>query len=523
MVDMIIMFVLGLMPIIWLIIALCGFKMSGHKAAPIAFVIAVVLAMLVWKMPAIDAASAALEGIAMAFWPIILVIIAAVFTYNLSLHTGMMEIIKRMITSVSADKRLLVLLVGWCFGGFLEGMAGFGTAIAIPASMLAGLGFNPMFSAIVCLIANSTPTAFGSIGIPTVTLANLVGLESTKLAFATTLQLAPLMLITPFIMVALSGKSIKAIKGVGLVTLISGVSFVLPQLLVAKFVGAELPVIVGSVCSLICTIMACRVHESRKAKKGIVDKTYEMKMEANDERITLKRALVAWLPFILIFVLLLMTSNMIPFIHDPLNSIRSAITIYTGPNATPYTFIWVATPGVIIMLSAFIGGLVQKATFKEMFKVLGETIKQMSKTIITMLAVLATAKVMGYSGMIVSIAALFVALLGTFYPFAAPLIGALGTFVTGSATSSSVLFGNVQIEAASAIGADPYWLAAANTMGTAAGKMLSPQSIAIGVAATSLAGKDGEILSKVIKYAIAFLIIMGFISYFGMKIWVMFN
>lgn len=146
----------------------------------------------------------------MAAWPDILVIIAAVFLYNLSLHTGKMEVIKQMITSVSGDKRLLVLLIGWCFGGFMEGMAGFGTAIAIPAGMLAGMGFPPLLACLVCLVANGTPTPFGSIGIPTVTLANLVGLDNATLAFTETLQLAPLMILSPFLMVILTGGGVKA-------------------------------------------------------------------------------------------------------------------------------------------------------------------------------------------------------------------------------------------------------------------------------------------------------------------------
>ena len=241
------MFLLGLGPILWMIVALCGLKMAGHKASFVAMVLAAVLAITVWKLPLLDTASAALEGFAMAAWPIILVIIAAVFLYNLSLHTGKMEVIKQMITSVSGDKRLLVLLIGWCFGGFMEGMAGFGTAIAIPAGMLAGMGFPPLLACLVCLVANGTPTPFGSIGIPTVTLANLVGLDNATLAFTETLQLAPLMILSPFLMVILTGGGVKALKGVFGITLISALSFVLPQMAVAYFVGSELAVVVGSI------------------------------------------------------------------------------------------------------------------------------------------------------------------------------------------------------------------------------------------------------------------------------------
>ena len=182
------MFILALLPIIWLVIALCGLKMEAYKASIGALLVAFVEAITIWQMSLINATTAALEGFAMAIWPIVIVIIAAVFTYNLTVHTKAMEIIKRMITSVSCDKRVLVLLIGWCFGGFLEGMAGFGVAIAIPASMLYALGFNPVTAILACLIANGCPTMFGSIGIPTTTLASV---QYTILRIKTILQRCP--------------------------------------------------------------------------------------------------------------------------------------------------------------------------------------------------------------------------------------------------------------------------------------------------------------------------------------------
>ena len=162
--------VIALVPIIWLIIALAALKLPGHIACFSALILAAVLALALWHMPALDCLTSALEGFAAALWPIILVIIAAIFTYNLSLKTGAMDVIKGMLTGVSADRRVLILLIGWSFGGFLEGMAGFGTAIAIPAGILVGLGMNPVPACLSCMLANSFPTAFGSVGIPTVTL-----------------------------------------------------------------------------------------------------------------------------------------------------------------------------------------------------------------------------------------------------------------------------------------------------------------------------------------------------------------
>jgi len=256
------LFLLALSPILWLIFALSGLKMSGYKACPIALIIALAVALLCEDMTLSHAIMAVLQGLALACWPILLVIVAAIFTYNLSLYTKGMDTIKRMLTTVSTDRRILVLLIGWGFGSFLEGMAGFGTAIAIPASMLAGIGFNPLLSALVCLIANSVPTAFGSIGIPVVTLGQVSGIDSAILAKYVALQLAPISLLCPFLMVIATGGSIKALKGVFLLTLAAGVCFIVPELIVASLMGAELAVIAGSIGAMAAIVIGAKLTKN---------------------------------------------------------------------------------------------------------------------------------------------------------------------------------------------------------------------------------------------------------------------
>ena len=504
-------FILGLLPIIWLIVALCLLKMPSHIASVGSLLIGAIEALFIFKLGLLEVLTAGLEGVLMAVWPIIIVIIAAVFTYNLTVYTKAMDTIKKMITSVSDDKRILVILIGWCFGGFLEGMAGFGTAVAIPSSMLMALGFDPIDAILACLVANGMPTMFGSIGIPTVTLASVTNLDAMVLAFIQTLQAAPFLLVDPFIMVLIVTKSFKGLKGMMGFISAASISFVLPEILVAKFAGAELPVVVAAVVSLVVSF----VYAMNYSKKHQTPDEYKMAKDENNKKITVKEALVAWAPFILIFVLLLVTSKLVPAVNTSLSAIKSSIYVYSGDAPALITFTWINTPGVLIMLSGIIGGLIQGCSISDLLLVLKNTIIQMYKTMITMLSVLALAKIMGYSGMIGAIAAFLVGSLGTLYPLVSPLIGALGTFVTGSGTSSEVLFGNVQIEAAKAIGASPYWLAAANSLGTGAGKMLAPQSIAIGCAACALNGKDGEILTKIFKYAFIFMIFMAIIVYAG--------
>lgn len=551
----VVIFVLAMAPILWLIIALSGLKMPGFKACPIALVISVILAVFVWKMQAVNVITAGLEGAAMAIWPICLVIVAAIFTYNICVHSGSMETIKQMLTGVSNDKRVLVLIIAWCFGGFMEGMAGFGTAVAIPASMLIGLGFDPIFAAIACLIADTTPTTFGSIGIPVVTISKVTGLDVSNISYFAALQLLPLVILTPFILVILTGKSVKALKGVWHITLASGLAFVLPELLAAKYMGAELPVILGSICALLVTVLlGSRAKEDIPQEYQLVAKpnnsqvntsttnasatnnfamntsstnnsTMEWKEEdSKSENITnrknnidLKEGAKAWSPFLFIFLFLVITSKAVPFLHNALSSIQTSILIYQGKGGSPTTFSWLLTPGVLILIAAFLGARIQQVTPKESVKILLESIKQMAKTILTIVSIMATAKIMSYSGMIVDIAAVFVALTGNFYPLVAPFIASIGSFVTGSATSSSVLFGGLQQQTAKTLGMNELWLTASNTVGACAGKIISPQSIAIAVVAIGKAGSESQIMKKAVKYYLLYIVLMGLICYLGLK------
>ncbi len=425
--------------------------LEAYLASIGALVVAAACAALGWGMTPVNMATAALEGFAMALWPIVIVIIAAVFTYNLTVHTGAMETIKCMLCSVSADRRVLTLLIGWCFGGFLEGMAGFGTAVAIPASMLMALGISPVTS--ILAVANGVPTMFGSIGIPTTTLASITGIDVVELATVQAIQVFPFVIACPILMVALVGHGPKALRGMLPISLVSGVSFAACLLAAGHFIGGELPDVVASVVSLVLTFAyALHMHKS-----GIeVPEEYRLVASAEDEapRESLADKLRAWAPFALIFAVLLLTSKLVPFVNGPLSAVKSTVNIYAGDPTATLTFSWVNTPGVLIFICGIVGGVIQHCPPREMLGVLGATCKQMSKTIVTMLGVLACAKIMGYSGMIASISAFFVGTLGGLYPLVAPLLGALGTFVTGSGTSSEVLFGNVQLHAAQSIGAN---------------------------------------------------------------------
>ena len=493
-------FVLSILPILWLIVALCVLKMPGWIACGIAALLSAVVGIGYFHMGMVNALTAALEGVLNALWPICMVIVSALFVYQLTLKTRAMETIKKMLSSVSSDRLIIAIIIGWGFGNFMEGMAGFGTAVAIPAGILVAMGYDPIKTVVACLVINSTPTAFGSVGVPTSTQASVTGLNATAMSGDIALIQFALTFIAPFVMVCIMEGSLKVLKRMWAFCLVASLSFILPQFVTAMFVGPELPNILGSVVCMGVTVAVAIAMEKKKGGSFNLD-------------ITVGEALRAWSPFILIFVILLATSSLVPFIHDPIASVSSTITVYTGNDPGSLSFAWFDCPGVKIIIAGIIGGLIQGAVFSEIIGVLVKTIIANVKTIFTICSVLATAKIMGYSGMISAIAALLVAVTGQFYPLISPLIGMIGGFVTGSGTSTSVLFGSLQQHTAQAIGMDELWLTAANLMGGGIGKMISPQGIAIGCAASGLAGKESTVLNKTIPYAIVYIIIGGIICF----------
>ncbi len=510
-------FILAISPIAWLFIAMLAFKIEGYKAGFSALVLSCILAAFRWKMPGVNISTAILEGVLFTLWPILIVIIAAVFTYRVITFTGAIEKIKDAISGVSTDKRILVLLIGWCFGGFMEGVAGFGTPIAIPAGMMWGMGFDPVLASIACIIANITTTPFGAISILTLTLSEIINVDVEFLSFVTILQMAIPMILTPFFMILVVCKGkLKSLKGVTLIALIAGLSSFLPQFLVVKYIGAELVAVIPPIISLICTVLAVKYLGPKETPEEYDISNKIKSSEHPIIRVTPREVFLASLPFVLIFILFLGTSKLFPNIHKLVASFKTSLTVYRGPNPGTLNFFWINSPGVLIMIATIIGGLAQGASSKELVKIFISTIKQIYRTILTFLAVVATAKVISYSGMINEISSVIVYVAGNAYPFIAPIIGVIGGFVTGSGTSTAILFGNMQVNAAEILGVSSFALAAANSVGSSIGKVISPQYIAIAASTTGLYGRESEIFRGALKwisiYLVLSLIISGLIS-----------
>ena len=505
--------IIAIIPIVLLFVLMLGLKMAGHKSA--FFTLLVTIALALFVAPAMGFVPkdftfagvgwAVVEGVLKAVFPILIIILMAIFSYNVLVESKEIEVIKNQFTSFSDDKGVTVLMLVWGFGGLLEGMAGFGTAVAIPAAILISLGYKPVFSALVALIANTVPTGFGAVGVPVITLCNEVaagGVASPELireiSTYCVVQLSPLFIILPFIILTLTNRSRNTIGRNLLISLWVGGISLATQYVVAMFLGAETPAIIGSVAAIIALVVYSKLFAPKKDN-------------GNVKHYTAAETFRAWSVYFFILLFILLSGPLFPDINSFLKShlvSRVALPIYA--DGTTFNFGWISNAGLMLLLGTVIGGLIQGVSPRKLLVILARTTVNLRKTVITIISLVSLASVMNYAGMIVVIASALAAVTGQLYPVFAPLIGAIGTFVTGSDTSSNILFAKLQANVAHQLNySNSDWLVAANTTGATGGKMISPQSIAIATAACDMQGRDGEILKAAIPYAIAYIAIGG--------------
>ncbi|WP_153716636.1 L-lactate permease [Eikenella corrodens] len=507
---------LSVFPILFLIILMIGFKMRGDRSAILAALSTVLIA--IFAVPNVSGFApptgygagyvgwAFAEGVLKAIFPILIVILMALFSYNVLLESKQIEVIKQQFTNISSDKRIQVLLIVWGFGGLLEGMAGFGTAVAIPAAILIGLGFSPRFSALVSLIGNSVATGFGAVGIPVITLAkevfgSVVTSEQTHaIAGDVVIQLGFLMFLVPFVILMLTDTSKKyLVPNIILSAVVGGLSLGV-QFVAAYFIGAETPAILGSIACIVFIVLYAKMTEKKDTPA--------------DKAISMGQMAKAWAVYGFILFFIIMASPLSGPISAFLKStLVSKIHLPIYAEGKYFSFGWLSNAGLMLFLGAFIGGLVQGVSAGKLFQILGQTLVKMKASGITVICLVAMSAIMSHSSMIAVIAKGLVDATGTFYPLVAPLVGAIGTFATGSDTSSNILFGKLQASVADQLGMNKSWLAAANTAGATGGKIISPQSIAIATAACEQQGQEGAFLRSAMPYAIAYVIIAGITVY----------
>jgi len=524
------------LPLVVLAVLLAVVRAAPWKAAVAGAATAFALAWLVWRMPIGLAVAAFTHGMAFGLWPISWVVLNAVFFYNLTVASGDFDVIRRSLARLTDDRRIQALLVAFCFGALVEGIAGFGAPVAISAAMLAGLGFEPVAAAVLALVANTAPVAFGSIGIPVTTLGGLLAPILGRDALSTTRDLSAMvgrqlplfsLLVPAYLVVLLAGwrRMVEVLPAV----VTAGASFALVQFAVSNFVGPELTDILSALVSLAALALLLRVWRPRESWRG--EGGGPAPVERRDPTARVARAYAIYATLVLVVLLGQGAASLglknvrweaaWPGSYEVRDG-RAAPLVHREPpivaSTTPYPLIYrldaLTSAGTLVLAASGVAFLVMlafgapPAAFPITF---ARTLRQLKLPIVTIAFILSIATVMNYSGMTSSMA-LALAATGVLFPFFSAFIGMLGVFLTGSDTSSNTLFGPLQATTAKISGLDPILMAATNSSGGVMGKMISPQNLSVGAAGVGAVGREGEIFRRVIGHSLVLTSLMGLLA-----------
>jgi lactate permease len=524
--------IFAVMPLVVLFILLGGFRMKAQWASLIALAVSILIAIIVYSMPIGQAGDAALEGAAFGFWPIMWIVINALWIFRMSEVTGYFAVLRRAFSEVSDDPRVQVVVIAFCFGALLEALAGFGTPVAICGVMLVGLGFSPLRAASLALVADTAPVAFGAIAIPITTLAQVTGLPVHHLSMMVGRQTPFFALIVPFALVFMADGR-RGIRESWPAALTAGAVFAVLQFATSNYISTQLTDIVaslGSAAAVVALLQVWTPHAPGTPVRAIgrrpaiaggeaVDVAFERRTMAEQGPPPSRRDLfMAFAPYIIIIVVLGVTS--ISGITKELDKATSAFT-WPGlhvlnskgkaPSSETFKLNYLTAAGTWLFVSGVLTAIVLRVRPALAVKTYWETLVQLRWAIVTVMAVLALAYVMNLSGQTVTLGT-WAAGAGGFFAFLSPLIGWFGTAVTGSDTSSNSLFGALQVAAAHKASLSPTLLAASNSSGGVLAKMVSPQNLAIGAAAVGLGGREGDIFRQVIGYSVVFVLLMGVLA-----------
>lgn len=508
---------LAFLPILCFLLCLLVFKLKGYQAGFITVIVASVVAFYAYGMPFSLIGASFVQGFAQGMWPIAWIIIAAIFLYKLSVKSGSFEVIKESVMSITPDHRIQVILIGFCFGSFLEGAIGFGGPVAITAALLVGLGLKPLHAAGLCLIANTAPVAFGAVGIPIIAMSNLVGVEQYEISAMVGRMLVPLSLSVPFFIVFLMD-GVKGVKETFPAVLVAALSFTITQFISSNYLGAELPDIVSAVVSLACTTIFLKFWSPKNIFRldDLTDFSHHTQLEFG-------KVFKAWLPFILLIVCIIVwTQPWFKAFFDKgavfdytkvalsFNNIEGSIVDSAGKALSLNMDINLIAlqAGTAILVAALLTIFFLRIKSNIVEEALGDTLKEMAMPCITIGLVVAFAFIAKNSGMSTTLGTAF-ATTGDAFSFFSPVIGWIGVFLTGSDTSANLLFGPLQQAAATSLAVPEALFLAANSVGGVVGKMISPQSIAIACAAVGLVGKESDLFKFTLKYSVGFIILIG--------------
>ena len=533
--------IVAVIPILYFFWALAIKRMRGHVAGITTLLLALLLSVIAFNMPVGMSMMSASQGIVYGLLPIGWIIVTSVLLYKLTVKSGQFTIIRNFILSITEDRRLQALLVAFSFGAFLEGAAGFGAPVAISAALLVGLGFNPLYAAGICLLANTAPVAFGAIGIPITAVEGPTGIPALEISKMVGRQLPFISVFIPFYLVIIMA-GFKRVWEVLPAILVSGISFAFTQYLSSNFLGPELPDILSALVSLFALVIFLKFWKPKKiflfkgdaetaAASAEQEKTPESTYTAGE-------IFHAWSPFLVLTAFISLWG--IPtvklalsgyyegtnIILKGLNKLGELLTfmpevpllhnkIINGASeevAAIYKIEMLGAAGTAILFACIVTKYIARLSWREVYETSKETLQELKFPILTISSVVGFAYVTNASGMSTTLG-MTLAKTGALFPFFSPVLGWLGVFITGSDTSANLLFGNLQKITAISVGMDPVLAISANSSGGVTGKMISPQSIAVACAAVGLAGKESELLRFTLKHSIFLLLLVCIITF----------
>jgi lactate permease len=491
----------AVLPLATLFVLLAGLRLRAYQASLIALAVAVTVAIAVYGMPAGQAFNSAAAGAAFGIFPIVWIVVNAVWIYTMTVTTGHSHTLRRGVGAASGDQRIQALMVAFSFGALLEALAGFGAPVAITVGMLIALGFEPLKAAGVALIGNTAPAAFGAIATPIITLSGVTGISERDLGAMVGRQLPFLALVVPLVIVYIvDGR--RGLRETWRVALLAGSAFAVAQFVTSNYVSVELTDVVASLASLGAIAGYLRWWRPDAVRRGIPRETIE-----------------ALAPYLILIVILTLAQvdPVKGFLADRTKSFHwpgLEVTTADGgePPAVTFTLNWLATPGTLLLLCGLLTMLALRIRPRVALRAYKETLARLRAAIVTVTTVLALAYVMNLSGETVTIG-LWAAGAGGMFALISPLIGWLGVAITGSVTASNSLLGGLQVAAGHDAGLSPTLVAAGNSTGGTLAKMLSPQHLAIAAAAAGMAGREGDLMRSVLKWSIALVAFMCVIVY----------
>ncbi len=515
---------LAIIPALLLLVLIAVFNVRIHLAALIALVACLALAVGFYHMPVAYAAAGTAYGAAYGIFPIGWLVLNIIFVYQLTVQRGLFDIMRRSLARIAPDPRIQVVLIAFAFGSFLEGMSGFGAPVAITAAILIQLGFRPLQACGLALVANTAPVAYGSGGIPITTLQQVTDLDLRALSATVGALLVAFSFSIPILVVVMLA-GWRGFRGVWPATLLAGITYTVPQYLLARFHGPWLAAPVAGLCCIAALVLLLRVWRPRELwqfdGEGKLGPAGQAARVSEDKADSSRQVFHAWLPWIILTVLILIWGipqfqtmmdkvfaaefNM-PWLHNLVR--RMPPVDLAAPIKAVFKFHILSVPGTGIFIAAIIIGALAGYTPWEWIKIYFATLWRIRLSLLTIIAMLALGNVTRYSGADGTLG-LALAHTGAFYPFFGTLLGWIGAAITGSDTSSNVLFGSLQKITAQQIGVSPVLMCAANTCGGVMGKMVSSQSIVVASTATNWYGHEGRILRYVFLTSVILAALMG--------------